>query len=206
MDNINVGVDGVPRCSWGNGTSDYLTYHDDEWGRPVDDDNRLFEKLSLEGFQSGLSWITILRKRPAFCDAFEQFDIMKVARYGEVDVTRMLGDAGIVRHQGKIRSTINNAQRSLEVVDEFGSLGALIWSFEPEPRPPTWDAKTPESVALAKDLKRRGFSFVGPTTAYALMQAMGLVNDHVRECAVRDAVEAERAAFNRPVGSRSVDQ
>ncbi len=206
MDNINVGVDGVTRCSWGNGTSGYFSYHDDEWGRPVDDDNRLFEKLSLEGFQSGLSWITILRKRPAFRDAFEQFDIMKVARYGEVDVTRMLGDAGIVRHQGKIRSTINNAQRSLEVVDEFGSLGALIWSFEPEPRPPTWDATTPESVALAKDLKRRGFSFVGPTTAYALMQAMGLVNDHWEGCVCRDAVEAERAVFNRPVGSRPVDQ
>lgn len=206
MDNINVGVDGVTRCSWGNGTSDYLSYHDDEWGRPVDDDNRLFEKLSLEGFQSGLSWITILRKRPAFRDAFEQFDIMKVARYGEVDVTRMLGDAGIVRHQGKIRSTINNARRSLEVVDEFGSLGALIWSFEPEPRPPTWDATTPESVALAKDLKRRGFSFVGPTTAYAFMQAMGLVNDHWEGCVFRDAVEAERAVFDRPVGSRSVDQ
>lgn len=206
MDNINVGVDGVTRCSWGNGTSDYLSYHDDEWGRPVDDDNRLFEKLSLEGFQSGLAWITILRKRPAFRDAFDQFDIMKVARYGEVDVTRMLGDAGIVRHQGKIRSTINNAQRSLEVVDEFGSLGALIWSFEPEPRPPTWDATTPESVALAKDLKRRGFSFVGPTTAYAFMQAMGLVNDHWEGCVFRDAVEAERAVFDRPVGSRSVDQ
>ncbi|MCJ7779771.1 MAG: DNA-3-methyladenine glycosylase I [Acidimicrobiia bacterium] len=203
---MNVGVDGVTRCSWGNGTSDYLSYHDDEWGRPVDDDNRLFEKLSLEGFQSGLAWITILRKRPAFRDAFDQFDIMKVARYGEVDVTRMLGDAGIVRHQGKIRSTINNARRSLEVVDEYGSLGALIWSFEPESRPPTWDATTPESVALAKDLKSRGFSFVGPTTAYAFMQAMGLVNDHVLGCAVRDAVEAERTAFNRPVGSRSGDQ
>lgn len=206
MDNSNVGVDGVTRCSWGNGTSDYMSYHDDEWGRPVDDDNRLFEKLSLEGFQSGLSWITILRKRPAFRDAFEQFDIMKVARYGEVDVTRMLGDAGIVRHQGKIRSTINNALRSLEVVEEFGSLGALIWSFEPGPRPPTWDATTPESVALGKDLKRRGFSFVGPTTAYAFMQAMGLVNDHWEGCVFRDAVEAERAVFNRPVGSRSEDQ
>lgn len=200
MDQISVGHDGASRCRWGNGTPDYVVYHDDEWGRPVDNDDRLFEKLSLEGFQSGLSWITILRKRPAFRDAFVGFDIRRVAQYGEEDVARMLDDAGIVRHQGKIRSTINNAQRSLEVIDEFGSLGALIWSFEPDPRPPTWDASTPESVALAKDLKRRGFSFVGPTTAYAFMQAMGLVNDHAYECVVRETVEEEREAFVRPVG------
>jgi DNA-3-methyladenine glycosylase I len=204
MDHINTGEDGVRRCSWGNGTLDYAAYHDDEWGRPVDDDARLFEKLSLEGFQSGLSWITILRKRPAFREAFAGFDIQQVALFGEDDVVRMLDDAGIVRHQGKIRSTINNAQCSLEVVDEFGSLGALIWSFEPDPRPPTWDATTPESVALAKELKRRGFSFVGPTTAYAFMQAMGLVNDHWPGCVVRDTVEAERTAFERPVPSGSV--
>ena len=198
MDQISAGDDGVVRCSWGNGTPDYVGYHDDEWGRPVDDDERLFEKLSLEGFQSGLSWITILRKRPAFREAFAGFDIRQVALFGEDDVSRMLDDAGIVRHQGKIRSTINNAQRSLEVIEEFGSLGALIWSFEPDPRPPTWDATTPESVALAKDLKRRGFSFVGPTTAYAFMQAMGLVNDHAHGCVVRSNVEAERNAFARP--------
>lgn len=199
MDQIGTGSDGVTRCSWGNGTSDYTAYHDDEWGRPVDDDDRLFEKLSLEGFQSGLSWITILRKRPAFREAFAGFNIQEVALFGEDDVSRMLNDAGIVRHQGKIRSTINNAQRSLEVIDEFGSLGALVWSFEPDARPPTWEATTPESVALAKELKRRGFSFVGPTTAYAFMQAMGLVNDHAHGCIVRDAVEGEREGFVRPV-------
>lgn len=198
MDQISVGDDGARRCSWGNGTPDYVAYHDNEWGRPVDRDDRLFEKLSLEGFQSGLSWITILRKRPSFRDAFVGFDIQRVAQFGEGDVARMLGDAGIVRHQGKIRSTINNAQRSLEVIEEFGSLGALVWSFEPDPRPPTWDATTPESVALAKDLKRRGFSFVGPTTAYAFMQAMGLVNDHAYGCVVRETVEAERTVFVRP--------
>jgi DNA-3-methyladenine glycosylase I len=204
MDQISTGSDGISRCSWGNGTPEYVAYHDDEWGRPVDDDDRLFEKLSLEGFQSGLSWITILRKRPAFRGAFAGFDIREVASFGENDVTRMLDDAGIVRHQGKIRSTINNAQRSLEVIDEFGSLGALLWSFEPEPRPPTWDATTPDSTALAKELKRRGFSFVGPTTAYAFMQAMGLVNDHPYGCVVRDDVEVERARFVRPVASSGV--
>jgi DNA-3-methyladenine glycosylase I len=201
MDHVSVGDDGLSRCIWGNGTPDYTAYHDDEWGHPVDDDDRLFEKVSLEGFQSGLSWITILRKRPAFREAFAGFDIQQVALFGEDDVARMLDDAGIVRHQGKIRSTINNAQRSLDVIDEFGSLGALIWSFEPDSRPPTWDATTTESVALAKDLKKRGFSFVGPTTAYAFMQAMGLVNDHWPGCVVRDAVEAEREAFVRPVAS-----
>jgi DNA-3-methyladenine glycosylase I len=199
MDQISTGSDGTSRCSWGNGTPEYVTYHDDEWGRPVDDDDRLFEKLSLEGFQSGLSWITILRKRPAFREAFAGFDIQQVSLFGEDDVARMLDNAGIVRHKGKIRSTINNAQRSLEVIDEFGSLGALLWSFEPDSRPPTWDATTPESTALAKELKRRGFSFVGPTTAYAFMQAMGLVNDHAYGCVVRDAVEADRDAFVRPV-------
>ncbi|MEA2023590.1 MAG: DNA-3-methyladenine glycosylase I [Actinomycetota bacterium] len=199
MDYTGAGDDGLIRCSWGNGTPDYVTYHDNEWGRPVDDDDRLFEKLSLEGFQSGLSWITILRKRPAFREAFAGFDIRQVALFGEEDVARMLDDAGIVRHQGKIRSTINNARRSLEVIEEFGSLGALIWSFEPDARPPTWEATTPESVALAKELKRRGFSFVGPTTAYAFMQAMGLVNDHAHGCIVREAVEGEREGFVRPV-------
>ncbi len=202
MDEISVGDDGVTRCAWGNGTPDYAAYHDDEWGRPVDDDRRLFEKLILEGFQSGLSWLTILRKRPAFRAAFDGFDYERVARYDEGDVQRLLGDAGIVRHQGKIRSTINNAQRAIEVVDEFGSLGAFIWSFEPEPVPPTANASTPESTALSKELKRRGFSFVGPTTAYAFMQAMGLVNDHSEGCVVRTAVEMERSRFVRPSASR----
>ena len=198
MEYVEVGADGVPRCVWGNGTPDYVAYHDDEWGRPVDDDQRLFEKLSLEGFQSGLSWITILRKREAFREVFEGFEIERVAQFGDADVARMLDDARIVRHQGKIRSTINNAKRSLEVIDEVGSLGGLVWSFEPAPDPPTMAATTPESVALAKELKRRGFTFVGPTTAYAFMQAMGLVNDHAEACAVRDVVEADRSTFVRP--------
>jgi len=193
-----VGDDGVTRCSWGNGADDYASYHDHEWGRPVDDDRRLFEKLSLEGFQSGLSWLTILRKRAAFREAFAGFDFERVAQFGTDDVLRLLDDVRIVRHEGKIRSTINNARRSLEVVDEYGSLGALIWSFEPSPSRPTVAPTSAESAAMAKELKRRGFTFVGPTTAYAFMQSMGLVNDHATGCAVRDEVEAERAKFVRP--------
>jgi DNA-3-methyladenine glycosylase I len=198
MVSTEVGTDGVVRCDWGNGSAEYAAYHDKEWGRPVADDHRLFEKLSLEGFQSGLAWITILRKRDAFREVFEGFDIERVAEFDEEDVERLLGDASIVRHEGKIRSTINNAQRSLEVADEMGSLGSLIWSFEPAPAPPAMVATTPESVALAKELKRRGFTFVGPTTAYAFMQSMGIVNDHAEACAVREAVEADRARFVRP--------
>jgi DNA-3-methyladenine glycosylase I len=199
MGSTEVGTDGVIRCDWGNGSAEYADYHDNEWGRPVGDDRRLFEKLSLEGFQSGLAWITILRKRDAFREVFEGFDIERVARFDEDDVTRLLGDARIVRHQGKIRSTINNAQRSLEVANEMGSLGSLIWSFEPTPAPPAMVATTPESVALAKELKRRGFTFVGPTTAYAFMQSMGIVNDHAEACAMRDTVETDWARFVRPV-------
>lgn len=198
MQSTAVGDDGVKRCSWGNGAHDYASYHDREWGRPVDDDRRLFEKLSLEGFQSGLSWLTILRKRAAFREVFAGFDFERVALFGADDVLRLLEDARIVRHEGKIRSTINNARRSLEVVDECGSLGALIWSFEPSPSSPTEQPTSPESAAMAKELKRRGFTFVGPTTAYAFMQSMGLVNDHAVGCAVRDEVEAERARFARP--------
>ena len=193
-----AGTDGVTRCSWGNGSAEYATYHDDEWGRPVGDGRRLFEKLCLEGFQSGLAWITILRKRDAFRDVFAGFDIERVAQFDESDVGRLLGDARIVRHEGKIRSTINNAQRSREVIADAGSPGALVWSFEPTPAPPAMVATTPESVALAKELKRRGFTFVGPTTAYAFMQSMGLVNDHAEACAVREAVETDRARFVRP--------
>jgi len=193
-----AGTDAVIRCGWGNGSTEYAAYHDDEWGRPVGDDRGLFEKLCLEGFQSGLSWITILRKRDAFREVFEGFDIECVARFSDDDVTRLLGDARIVRHEGKIRSTINNAQRSLDVIDEAGSLGALIWSFEPPPGPPIDAATTPESLALAKELKQRGFTFVGPTTAYAFMQSMGLVNDHAEACAVRGAVETDRSEFVRP--------
>lgn len=201
--------DGIARCWWGGGDSaEYRAYHDDEWGRPVTDDRRLFEKLCLEGFQAGLSWLTILRKREAFRRAFAGFDVEVVARFGERDVERLLGDASIVRHRGKIESTINNARRALELVDAEGSLAAYVWEFEPEPslRPELvtrgWlaeHAQTDASRALARDLKRRGWSFVGPTTIYAFMQAMGLVNDHLDGCGARDAAEAERAVTRRPV-------
>jgi DNA-3-methyladenine glycosylase I len=195
------------RCSWGDSTEDYRAYHDDEWGFPVDDDRRLFEKLCLEGFQSGLSWLTILRKREGFRRAFAGFDFEAVARFGERDVERLLADAAIVRHRGKIESTINNAQRAVELVEAEGSLAAYAWRFEPDPetrpQPLTWEAllemaTTPESTAMAKDLKKRGWRFVGPTTVYAFMQAMGLVNDHVEGCEVRDRAERARTAFAPP--------
>ncbi len=210
-DGIVIGDDGRHRCSWGTSTPDYVAYHDTEWGFPVADDQRLFEKICLEGFQSGLSWLTILRKREAFRAAFAGFDAARVAEFGDDDVTRLLGDAGIVRHGGKIRSTINNARCVLDVVEEWGSFSAYVWSFEePEPRPGEaatieWqraNTTSPASVAMAKDLKRRGFSFVGPTTVYAFMQAMGLVNDHLDGCDVRAEVEAARAAFTPPAGRR----
>jgi DNA-3-methyladenine glycosylase I len=201
------GDDGVVRCFWGDSAPEYRPYHDDEWGRPVVDDRRLFEKLALEGFQSGLSWLTILRKREAFRAAFAGFDFERVARFGPRDVERLLADAAIVRHRGKIEATINNARRAVELVDESGSIAAHVWGFEPEPgvRPDrvTWEALSatpysPEAEALAKDLKRRGWRFVGPTTVYSFMQAMGLVNDHVEGCDARAAVERERAALVRP--------
>ena len=201
------GGDGVARCFWGSSPPEYQAYHDAEWGFPVDDDRRLFEKLVLEGFQSGLSWLTILRKRDNFRQAFAGFDFERVARFGEKDVERLLQDAGIVRHRGKIEAAVNNAQRAVELVDEEGSLAAYVWRFEPDPasRPKrlTWDlllemAQTEESKALAKDLKRRGWRFVGPTTVYAFMQAMGLVNDHLDGCDARDAAELARAEFDRP--------
>ena len=201
------GEDGVARCFWADSAPEYRAYHDTEWGFPVDDDRRLFEKLCLEGFQSGLSWLTILRKREAFRQAFAGFDFERVARYGEKDVERLLQDASIVRHRGKIEATINNAQRAVELVDAEGSLAAFVWEFEPEPatRPKrmTWDAllelaQTEESRALAKELKRRGWRFVGPTTVYAFMQAMGLVNDHIEGCDARASVDVSRAAFTPP--------
>lgn len=198
MQATEAGPDGLIRCAWGNGSAEYAAYHDEEWGRPLGEDCGLFEKLCLEGFQSGLSWITILRKRDAFREVFEGFNIERVARFGDNDVNRLLGDVRIVRHQGKIRSTINNARRSLDVIADVGSLGALVWSFEPSAAPPTTAPTTPESAALAKELKRRGFTFVGPTTAYAFMQSVGIVNDHAQACAVRGAVEADRAEFVRP--------
>ena len=204
-DGLITGDDGVVRCAWGGSTPDYAPYHDTEWGFPVDDDVRLFEKVCLEGFQSGLSWLTILRKRPAFRQAFDGFDFDRVARYDDTDVARLLGDAGIVRHRGKIEATINNARAAQRVRDEFGSLAAYFWRHEPPRRKArlTWAelralGKTPESTALSKDLKKRGWRFVGPTTAYAFMQAMGLVNDHVAGCVIGDRVAEARATFMPP--------
>ena len=200
-------TDDACRCPWGRHPEIYRRYHDEEWGRPVADDTRLFEKLCLEGFQAGLSWLTILNKREAFRAAFHGFDPARVARFDERDVERLLGDAGIVRHRGKIEAAIGNASRALALREEWGSLAAFFWSFEPDPAtrpaPVTWDwiaanPTTPESAALSKALKARGWRFVGPTTMYALMQAMGLVNDHVDGCPARDAVERERARFARP--------
>jgi DNA-3-methyladenine glycosylase I len=201
------GPDGRPRCFWHANLPDYLLYHDQEWGRPVADDRRLFEKICLEGFQSGLSWLTILRKRENFRAAFEAFDFARVARFGPEDVERLLADPGIVRHRGKIESVINNARRAVELAEEAGSLAAFIWRFEPAPeeRPAIVDYETltanptsPASVRLSKELKRRGWSFVGPTTIHAFMQAVGLVNDHIEGCVCRAEVEAERSAFRRP--------
>jgi DNA-3-methyladenine glycosylase I len=201
------GEDGVVRCRWGASDPLYTRYHDREWGFPVADDRRLFEKICLEGFQAGLSWLTILRKRDNFRAVFRDFDYEAVARFGARDVARLLKDAGIVRHRGKIESTVNNARRARELVDETGSLAAFFWSFEPapsdRPRHLTWSVlltmpTTPASVALSRDLKRRGWTFVGPTTVYAFMQAMGLVNDHVEGCAVRERAEEARARFSPP--------
>jgi DNA-3-methyladenine glycosylase I len=200
------------RCFWvPSGDALYTAYHDDEWGRPVADDTRLFEKLCLEGFQAGLSWRTILAKRENFRTAFRGFDPTTVAAFDDGDVARLLGDAGIVRHRGKIEAVIHNAARALELIDEKGSLAAYLWDFQPEPasRPALLDEETvramatsAESQALSKDLKRRGWKFVGPTTAYAFMQAMGLVNDHEAGCFVRSAVEGERRAFQPPSSPR----
>lgn len=194
-------------CAWPGSDQLYIEYHDREWGRPVTDDRRLFEKICLEGFQSGLSWITILRKRDNFRRAFKDFEPAVVARFGARDVQRLLKDAGIVRHRGKIESTINNAKRAIELAAEKGSLAAYFWSWEPAPsaRPKRVTRAqlmkmnhTPQSVALSKDLKKRGWTFVGPTTCYAFMQAMGLVNDHLEGCAVRTEIEQLRTRFPRP--------
>lgn len=187
MERLRVGVDGATRCWWCGDDPLYVRYHDDEWGHPVTDDVRLFEKLCLEGFQAGLSWITILRKRDAFRDAFAGFEIAAVASFDEADVNRLLGDGGIVRHRGKIESTINNARRARDLIEQYGSLAAFVQRFRPEnhARPTltsAFHATSAESIALSNELKRRGWSFVGPTTMYAFMQAMGLVNDHVVGC------------------------
>jgi DNA-3-methyladenine glycosylase I len=208
-DGLVVGEERLARCWWGAGDSDeYRAYHDNEWGRPVVDDTRLFEKLCLEGFQAGLSWLTILRKREAFRAAFAGFDPTIVAGFGADDVERLLGDAGIVRHRGKIESAINNAGRALELASEHGSLAAFFWGWEPDegrPETVTYDwlmkqAQTETSRGLAKELKRRGWTFVGPTTVYAFMQAMGLVNDHLEGCHARAPCLAARAALTVPSG------
>ena len=198
-----VGEDGVARCAWGVSAPDYRPYHDSEWGFPVDDDQRLFEKLSLEGFQAGLSWLTILRKREAFREVFANFDFRRVADYGQSETAKLLNDARIIRHRGKIEAVISNAQRAVELVEREGSLAGFIWSYEPAggrpaPRPGELPAATPESTALARELKRRGWRFAGPTTVYAFMQATGLVDDHLAGCDIRIAVEAARERFHRP--------
>ena len=198
---------GHARCWWVGNHEDYQRYHDEEWGRPVSDDFKLFEKICLEGFQSGLSWLTILRKREGFRKAFAKFDFTEVARFNDSDIKRLLKDTGIVRHRKKIEAAINNARRAIEVVDEFGSLGAYVWRWEPQSREPhagtaehshPIPSVTATSKSLSRDLKRRGWRFVGPTTAYAFMQAMGLVNDHMNGCSFRNEIEAQRRKFKRP--------
>jgi DNA-3-methyladenine glycosylase I len=202
---VVTGEDGVARCWWATSAPEYRAYHDTEWGFPVSDDVRLFEKLSLEGFQAGLSWLTILRKRDAFRGAFADFEFERVARFGKRDVARLLADAAIVRNRAKIEAVINNARRAVELVQAEGSLAQYVWRFEPEPRRGRLDreglaqlALTAESTALAKDLKARGWRFVGPTTVYAFMQAMGLVNDHLDGCDAGARVDEARARFRRP--------
>jgi DNA-3-methyladenine glycosylase I len=202
------------RCFWlRNAPDDYVAYHDREWGFPVADDHKLFEKICLEGFQAGLSWLTILRKREAFRRAFAGFDFESVAHFGPKDVARLLGDRGIVRHRGKIEATIANAQAACRLVDEMGSLGAYVWRYEPDPstRPKRLTepvlrrmSTPPEAAALSRDLKKRGWRFVGPTTVYAFFQAMGLVNDHEDGCAVRAEVARARKSFRVPAGTGGV--
>ena len=201
------GADGVVRCWWPEVDAEYQRYHDREWGRPVVDDNRLFEKICLEGFQAGLSWLTILRKRDNFRAAFADFDIETVAGYDDTDVERLLTDAGIVRHRGKIEATVNNARRAVELAEAAGSLAAFVWGYEPDPgdRPVTLThdvlmelTQTDASRQLSRDLKSRGWQFVGPTTMYAFLQSMGVVNDHIEGCSVRAEAAAERRALDRP--------
>ncbi|WP_455376603.1 DNA-3-methyladenine glycosylase I [Kaarinaea lacus] len=195
------GSDGKSRCQWCGAAPEFLSYHDKEWGFPVSDDYRLFEKLSLEAFQSGLSWRTILAKRENFRAAFHDFDFDRIARFTQRDLNRLLKDEGIVRHRGKIEATINNAKRAKELVKQEGSLAAFLWRYEPDKKnqaKPQSASTSPESLALSKDLKKLGWKFVGPTTVYAFMQAMGLINDHVEKCVVRAKVESARKKFKRP--------
>ncbi len=202
MSNSTIpGPDGKPRCRWCAAAPEFFHYHDTEWGFPVKDDQRLFEKLCLEGFQSGLSWRTILAKRENFRAAFHGFDAKRVARFGERDVERLLNDAGIVRHRGKIEAVIHNARMAQELAAQEGSLAAYFWRHEPEPATlgePQTVSVSATSLALSKDLKKRGWKFVGPTTVYAFMQAMGLVNDHATDCVTRTQVDKARKTFVRP--------
>jgi DNA-3-methyladenine glycosylase I len=196
-----TGPDGQPRCRWCGSAPEFLSYHDTEWGFPVADDQRLFEKLCLEGFQSGLSWRTILAKRENFRAAFKQFDFNMMARFTERDVERLLQDEGIVRHRGKIEAVIHNAGCAQQMVKDEGSLAAYFWHHEPDARTlgaPQTASTSAVSVALSKDLKKRGWKFVGPTTVFAFMQAMGLINDHAEGCVVRAKVDRARKAFKRP--------
>jgi DNA-3-methyladenine glycosylase I len=196
-----TGPDGISRCRWSDAVPEFLHYHDTEWGFPVSDDRRLFEKLCLESFQSGLSWRTILVKRENFRAAFANFDFNKMADFTADDVERLLQDKGIVRHRGKIEAVINNAARAQEIVEQEGSLAAFIWGYEPDASQlgePQSASTSAESIALSKELKKRGWKFVGPTTVYAFMQAMGLINDHVVGCAMRDEAESIRKGFIRP--------
>lgn len=196
-----AGPDGKSRCRWCAAAPEFLDYHDSEWGFPVSDDHRLFEKLCLEGFQSGLSWRTILAKRQNFRAAFHDFDFDRIARFTQLDLDRLLQDAGIVRHRGKIEAVINNARRAQELVKQEGSLAAFIWRYEPDPKQlakPQTASTSAESLALSKDLKKQGWKFVGPTTVYAFMQAMGLINDHAEGCVIRAKVERARKNFKRP--------
>ncbi len=201
MSTTITGPDGKPRCRWCSAAPEFLAYHDHEWGFPVGDDHRLFEKLSLEGFQSGLSWRTILAKRENFRRAFHHFDFNKVARFTERDVERLLKDDGIVRHRGKIEAVINNAQCARKLIEREGSLTAFIWRYAPDAdslAQPQTASTSAESIALSKELKKQGWKFVGPTTVYAFMQAMGLVNDHAEDCVTRVKVERARKQFERP--------
>jgi DNA-3-methyladenine glycosylase I len=203
MESTIKGADGKLRCKWCYAAPEFLDYHDTEWGFPVNDDHRLFEKLCLEGFQSGLSWRTILAKRENFRSAFHNFDFDKVARFTQRDINGLLKDEGIVRHRGKIEAVINNAKRAKELIKQEGSLAAFFWRHEPDAKqlakPQTVSIST-ESIALSRNLKKLGWKFVGPTTAYAFMQAMGLINDHVEDCVIRDNVERARSSFKRPRG------
>ena len=201
MSSTIEGIDGKPRCRWCAAAPEFLDYHDHEWGYPVDDDIRLFEKLCLESFQSGLSWRTILVKRDNFRAAFHGFNFDRIAKFKEKDIERLMKDAGIVRHRGKIEAVINNAQRAQELIKEEGSLAAYFWNYEPKAdsaTEPQTASTSSESIALAKALKKRGWKFVGPTTVYAFLQAMGLINDHAEDCIIRSKVKRAREQFKIP--------